>query len=105
MLRAECKTMAGEWIPASIDINHYITNIDGQLVWQENGSFTSSCKAELEVITSETLSYSPTLLASCHKDSSVFYFPFPFLPTPTTDNLLNLNERLVNLDGKLRYVR
>ena len=84
-LTAECQTMSGDWKPSRLDLNACISTIDGEMRWQQNGRFGDSSK-EIRLDTP------PILTAKCRNKAGVY-----------CDSSINLDDRIGNIDGELRF--
>lgn len=83
-LYSVCERMDGSLMETSIDLNPYIANIDGILMWQED-NFIETCHSTM-------LSDGSILEAECQKmDQS-------WMPTS-----IDLDEHIDNTDGTLVY--
>jgi CVNH domain len=85
LLLADCKTRDGKMNRTAINLDRYIVNDDGSMVWRRNGHFGASCShPDLD---------GPRLRAMCKtRDGRI---------APAS---INLGENIANIDGKLIYV-
>lgn len=92
-LEADCKDETGNPNHSTINLNDYIANMNGDLVWLENGNFSATCdRPELAGIGSQSTN-SATLVVMCRTGGYI-----PFQP-----NRFNLDERITNRNGTLVY--
>ena len=83
ILEAHCQAEDGSYRPSSVDLNQYIGNIDGCLEWGFAGFADSSQHI--------SLSDSSYLLATCQTSQGAYIL-----------SAVNLDERLVNVNGQLQ---
>ncbi|MEH2295870.1 MAG: CVNH domain-containing protein [Nostoc sp.] len=89
VLKAVSKTTAQKDVQTSIDLNDCIANIDGTLTWTKGGNF----KATSRNIKVESGSGDTILRAECQKANASSW----------VDASLNLDEKITNNEGTLRY--
>lgn len=89
VLKAVSKTTAQKDVPTSINLNDCIANIDGTLTWTKGGNF----KATSRNIKVESGSGDTILRAECQKANGSSW----------VDASLNLDEKITNNEGTLRY--
>ena len=102
-LYANCRRADGTFnAQARINLNDWITNNNGNLGWQPNGNFIGSCNWETDARSGSGLF--PTGL---NKQSSGFIgFHAPCRNNAGSTNIttdINLNDRIVNENGNLKY--
>jgi hypothetical protein len=87
-LDAVCQSVSGRPSRTGIDLNEYITNDNGNLRWQRNGNFIlSSRNCEVSRFRGDTILRCDTQRRNGSWASSS----------------LNLDERIANINGTLRY--
>ncbi len=84
-LSANCSRSNGSVRRASIDLDQYIQNNQGQLQWLPNGNFNHSCK-NIRLVNNHRLR------ANCSRSDGT-----------TTDTSIDLNDRIENKQGDLQY--
>ncbi|MEH2184468.1 CVNH domain-containing protein [Nostoc sp.] len=89
VLKAVSKTTAQKDVQTSIDLNDCIANIDGTLTWTKGGNF----KATSRNIKVESSSGNTILRAESQKANGSSW----------VDASLNLDEKITNNEGTLRY--
>ncbi|KAM7191492.1 Cyanovirin-N [Rhypophila sp. PSN 637] len=83
-LKCQCKKKDGKKVSSTLDLNGCFVNLDGFVYWRRNGGFLNG----MSCIVSD---YShPYMLASCKPISG-----------PLKDSIINLDEKIHNMDGKL----
>ena len=87
-LEAFCKTINGQEVQTGINLNNYIVNINGQLGWARQGNFIASSR-DCVIRGNERVS-----ILDC-KTVTINGFE--------TNSSLNLDERIVNINGSLIY--
>ena len=87
-LEAFCKTINGQEVQTGINLNNYIVNINGQLSWARQGDFIASSR-DCVIRGNERVS-----ILDC-KTFTINGFE--------TNSSLNLDERIVNINGSLIY--
>ena len=83
VLKADCKTDKGDYQESSIDLNDFISNVDGCLEWR-NGMFAANCQ-------NFGLDSSSFLLAECKDESGTYYRA-----------AINLDHHIINANGVLQ---
>lgn len=93
-LKASCqKAVGGVWAgESSINLNDHIGNRNGALIWDKK-NFDDHCENK-SLAGPDKPSYPPKLFlkARCRNDNKVY-----------VSAEINLNERISNIDGKLKY--
>lgn len=92
-LGADCKDEVGNLNYSTINLNDYIANMNGNLVWLENGNFSATCDHPELAGVGVRSTNSATLVVMCRTSGSI-----PFQP-----NRFDLNERITNSNGNLVY--
>ena len=83
VLTANCRDSDGSYNVSTLDLNDWITNIDGTLRWAEDGKFYDTSKGT-------SLTDGVTLKAKCKNVDGSY-----------VSSTLNLDEKIANVDGKL----
>ncbi|GGA24358.1 hypothetical protein CYANOKiyG1_39950 [Okeania sp. KiyG1] len=83
-LFSTCRTISGYLNPTQINLNPYIENVDGSLMWQP-GNFIQTCRYT-------QLSGPSFLVGECKTRDQVW------VPAG-----INLDEHIANIDGTLKY--
>ncbi|MEI6429793.1 MAG: CVNH domain-containing protein [Pseudanabaena sp. ELA607] len=84
ILTASCERNNGTYKDSRINLNPYIGNSDGRLIWDDQ-NFASTCN-------DMTLSGRSILSAKCLTNAYFRIFSF-----------IDLDDRIVNIDGSLRF--
>jgi CVNH domain len=93
VLEANCKKRDGSTHDrASINLNAYIANDNGNLVWRRDGNFKGSC-GNVRLGGGIPFNGKPVLVATCLTIDG-------HLARPS----INLDENIANIDGELVYV-
>ena len=92
-LFARCRTIDGEYEESSIDLNKYIANEDGNLVWNKGGNYIES--VDKCNITSNTNKQSRLTYLKCIEVSSV--------DGGEKLHIILLDEHIENENGQLKY--
>ena len=86
-LHAECLDLKFHYNNSEIDLNKYITNIDGVLIWCVNGNFGATSK-DLSVLSDKV-----TILKCLCKNAIGQW----------REAYLDLDQKIMNIDGVLSY--
>ena len=93
-LEATCRTINGQNSQTGLNLNHHIINRNGQLRWRRNGNYIDSCHS-CDVTTFGGGGSIRTILdCQCQR-----------IDRSWVSAQLNLDERIANINGQLRYER
>ena len=87
-LAATCRTKDGAYRKSDIDLNNYITNKDGTLMWGREGNFADSSNCEV-VVNNDSI-------------SNLYCYTRAVDGTKKLDTL-NLDAHIENINGWLQY--
>lgn len=96
ILLAECQNESGDWNRSELNLNNYIANMNGALVWLENGVFGNTCLASDQ---NPRLPRDPFP----NLDGSVLTVRCETEQGSTQVTSINLDEHITNRNGSLTY--
>ena len=83
VLSADCQDLQGSYQPSTLNLNDYIANEDGSMVWRKGGNFWASSRGS-------SLTDPAILHAQCRKIDGNY-----------ASSQIDLDEKIANIDGKL----
>lgn len=112
-LRAICTKANGLFVRSSINLDRYIGNRGGNLVWARNGNFTRTCIRRYFGLnpTPDQIGVDPVLLGGQDRFGSNPSTPPEVVASCLTGKVgepkrsrINLDERIANRNGRLVYI-
>ncbi|XP_028416695.1 uncharacterized protein LOC114540885 [Dendronephthya gigantea] len=85
VLSADCQDLQGFYQPSTLNLNDYIANEDGSMVWRKGGNFWASSR-------NSSLTDPAILHAECRRIDGSY-----------ASSQIDLDQKIANIDGKLTF--